>query len=122
MDFRTLVKQGLWIRVIDVLGHIGFGWALGSVFVQFLPDMLLPIIWLRSWKKNELLPETDLALELHRGLHTCWPSFLLICAYLVMLKPWMFWVSAQWLVHVAWDGLTHPEPEFKKSLWRFDVG
>jgi hypothetical protein len=121
MDFRTLVKTGWWIRVMDFAGHVAIGWMLGSVWRQFLPDILLPIIFLRSWWTNKLLPENGYLMWEHRLFHTLWlPLWYLIGGLLFSFKP-LLALSAQCFFHVVWDQVTHPEAEFQKSLWRVNV-
>jgi len=121
MDFRTLVKKGFWIRAVDFAGHVGIGLALGNVFAQFLPDMFLPFIWIRSYQKNKLLRKGDFVLRLHKFAHTIWPAVILLTAWALWRNPIVLSATAQNFFHIMWDQITHPEPEFQNSLWRFDV-
>lgn len=121
MDFRTLAKKGFWIRAIDVAGHVAIGLALGSWWQQFWPDTFIPLIFLRSYWSNELLPEDSWLIQMHRFYHTVWPSAFLFGWWLVGRDKVAIALSVQWLLHVIWDQVTHPEPEFQKSLWSVNV-
>lgn len=123
MSFRQLVKRGLWIRVIDFVGHLLLGFLLNSILFQFVPDVLLPIIWIKSWKTDKLLPEQDSLIQIHKLLHTIYMpvGLLMVCPFLGENKQTVFWLSVQWITHVVWDQVTHPEKEFAKSLWRINA-
>lgn len=115
-NFRQLAMRGWRWRLLDLAGHIAIAFWLPIGWLQFVPDMWLPILFFDSWITSELLSEESTVLVLHKFFHTLWvPGIFLILAFIDRSYVELV-VVLHWTAHVLWDRMTHPEKEFKKAL------
>jgi hypothetical protein len=108
--FRDAYRDNLLERLLDVCCHVLAALFLpGPWWLQFIPDLALPWLWLRSIATDRFADEHDPQLGLHRMLHLRgrhFPFGMLAAVLLsgVFISPA---IAAHWLVHVAIDSVTH---------------
>ena len=106
--FRTAWVADLPWRAIDLSAHIVLALLLpGPWWLQWLPDVMLPVLWVSSWASNAWLPDGDWRLEAHRALHLrSGLGGLVACA---VLAGGLWWpaILAHAVGHWAVDWLTH---------------
>lgn len=113
-----------WIRTVpygalDIVMHAvaAFLWLPGPWWFQYLPDAVLPVLWLRSMATNRMAGDDDLWLQLHRMLHVKARYFhtgvllwwLLALASGAALDVNIFVLPLHVAVHKAIDWITHGE-------------
>jgi hypothetical protein len=109
VTFRSAYRADLPLRAVDLGLHVVAAVLLpGPWWCQWLPDAVLPLLWLRGMAINEFDTDASSLLRLHRGLHLrglCWPLGVLFCACGgLVLGPWLV---AQWATHAVIDLFTH---------------
>lgn len=110
--------------LLDVIGHIVLALILpGLWWLQFTPDIFVPIIWIYSFCTDRFLPINSFLVSQHRALHSIFPVVTF-----VVLAFWAFshgettqslatcCAAIQWLCHILWDQYTHRASPFQKRL------
>lgn len=112
--FRGAWTADLKWRVVDVIGHAVLVFFLpGPWWLQWLPDMLLPVLWIHGMVTNRFLPPHSELINSHRSLHDpAVPLVLLWVGGVVHAQTLLIlWVGLHWAGHVLWDRLTHQDWE-----------
>lgn len=110
MNFRTSYAHTLPARALDLAAHVTAAIVLpGAWWLQFLPDMVLPLLWTRSMVTGRFAPESSWLLNMHRRLHLrVRRRWLMMATYLLwaigLRQPWL---GVHVLMHVGIDYFTH---------------
>lgn len=101
---------GVWpLGLIDAVLHVAAAvWLPGPWWLQYLPDLALPLLWTRSMLTNRRAGDHSLLLKLHRLLHARPP--LLgegVCLWAGLAFLWFPQLALHAAVHVVVDRLTH---------------
>lgn len=102
---------GTWpLSALDAVLHLLAAALLpGPLWWQYLPDLLLPVLWTRSFITNRMADDDDWLLQIHRMLHVRRPAVLLGvilwagAAYLAGSGALLANIAA----HILIDRLTH---------------
>jgi hypothetical protein len=121
MEFRKLMLQDSKWRIVDMVGHIVMSIMLpGSWWMQFIPDVFVPVLMLKSLKSNKLLPDKHWAVIGNVAMHSIIGSMSICVIVFVCTDDIRFasFMWLQWLLHIAWDSFTHVQDWNRKPiLW-----
>lgn len=113
MNFRTSYEADLPLRMLDLGLHVAAAVALpGPWWLQWLPEALSLPLWLHGMVTNRMLPQSSLALRLHRLLHLrgrdALPA-LVVLLVLANMQAFLTLACVHVLAHASIDHLTHGE-------------
>jgi hypothetical protein len=105
---------GRWkIGLIDIVLHSIAGLLIGKWWLQWIPDILLPVLLVHGFVTNRLMTP-NIITRAYRLMHTIWiPVVLLMMSFVAPTGL----LGIHWFVHVVIDQFTHPEPQFQKRWW-----
>jgi len=113
--------RSAWLRtaprgLVDFMLHVAAAWWLpGPWWFQWLPDVLMPVLWLRSVVTDRMAAEDSSLLAWHRMLHIRDRYFhsAAVFWWLATLAAWQL-LGVHWavlivhvVVHAAIDRMTH---------------
>lgn len=105
---------GTWpLGVVDFVLHALAAWLLpGPWWWQWLPDMVMPVLWLHGMATNRMVDDDNWLLQVHRMLHVRPPAVLLgvilwvgTAGYVAASGALLANIAA----HIIIDRLTHDE-------------
>ena len=110
--FRAMYRRDLGIRALDAIGHATLALLLpGLWWFQYLPDVMLPLVFGSSLFTNKLLAKRNPLLVVHKALHSNECLFLLLIAgasvRLLYQRWWLVYLALHWMCHLALDSVTH---------------
>lgn len=104
MTFRMAWFRDWRWRLFDGMLHGLAGLLLHSWF-QWIPDVMLPCIWLHGMISNRRLPDDSVLLRIHRWLHSVYVvGGLWVAAH---WSPSAVPLALNWSVHWLIDSFTH---------------
>lgn len=110
VGFRAAWRATLPDRILDLCCHALLAYALpGHWWFQFLPDVMLPEMWLHGMVVDAFKPSWSLPLAAHRFLHLRGTYQVPALTALVFVTVWWPELGGMWLAHVAVDSVTHGE-------------
>ena len=109
--FRALYREDAPLRVLDVLAHALLALLLpGPFWAQYLPDLAVAVIFVRSWRLDAMLPEDDVWLRVHRALHlgrgSGWPMLPVAATLAIVVYAYPA-AALHVLAHLSVDAVTH---------------
>lgn len=108
MPFRALYARNLRTRALDLALHIVCAVILpGSWWMQFVPDLVLPVLWGHGMVTDRFLPVGHPLLRVHRVLHLRHMHSLYLFLAAVFLLPAL---ALHLAAHAFIDLFTHGEP------------
>lgn len=106
VTFRKAFKKDIKWRLLDAALHLAsVCFVPGHWWYQYLPDTLVPVIWLISMYRNRPLPLDSRLMVYGRRLHSFEVGITL--ATLVVFDASLVWLSVHWLLHLLIDSFTH---------------
>jgi len=109
-SFRAAYRADIRMRLLDAILHLGAALLVaGPWWFQYVPDLVLPALWLRGMLTNRFEPPDSWLLQLHQSLHLRSPHeaitflWLFACA---LLNPLL---ALHIALHAAIDLCTHSE-------------
>ena len=95
-------------RSIDAICHLTLALLIpGHWWFQYVPDMLVPVIWLWSFKTNAFLPKDSAILIAHKLLHDLRFMALVTCFLVLIEATSLKWLTVHWFFHLVVDSFTH---------------
>lgn len=109
--FVTSWLAALPRTLVDALAHLVLAVTLpGAWWFQYVPDIFVLPIWLRSATSGSMLPDGDVELQAHRVMHLRQNVPAGIALYVALaLAASSPWVLLHVLLHVMVDRMTHSE-------------
>jgi len=117
--FRQDYVKDLPIRSIDIVAHCLIGFVVSylimqkisilAMALQWLPDIALPILFMRSIFTGKYAPDGDGILLGHRILHHRYTADIALLWGLLLINRWTLLIGVQWLTHWIIDSYTHKE-------------
>lgn len=107
LNFRTLYRRDLQVRLIDLALHLTAAVMLpGPWYLQWVPDVLVVPLWLHGMWTGRMLPEDSAVVRAHHVLHS-WivPALLLLTP--VRAGYYVAALGLHWGAHYLIDIVTH---------------
>lgn len=112
MGFRNDYRSDLWIRGIDLGLHMGVACVVPFGWLQFVPDLFTPWLFIQSWVLNKRADNTWVVWRLYQLMHTVglglgvsmvtfFLGYRLVGVYL--LVHWAIHLIIDWATHEAWS-------------------
>lgn len=129
MTFIEIMKSDWKWRSVDLIGHMILALVLpGKWWFQFLPDILVPVLFMHGWITGRLITSKDnfvlrVLLLTHKNIHSVlMPVCFILGAFIGYTvshstKVVGLLIGCQWLGHIIWDGFTHKLDWQKKAIW-----
>lgn len=119
MSFRRLMLDDTAWRITDMLGHILMAIVLpGPWWLQFLPDVFVPLLMTKSLVSDKLLPRRNWLVVTNVTMHNIGFMALTCATILVSTHAIKFTLALtlQWGLHILWDIVTHVQTWNRKPI------